>query len=122
MFGVCRALDKLRAQLAGLSQAHTGPDPAGTCLVRTGDNTGTLPAIGDSHRTSTPFGTVTLLDRGEEGIHVHQCNSAGPDCGPISGGFGMIYRMIFCGEEHGLVIIVYLYCNYIQYLWREACP
>jgi hypothetical protein len=46
---------------------------------------------------STPFGMIALLDRGKEGIHVHQCNDAGPGFGTANGGFGMIGMMVFCG-------------------------
>ena len=67
-------------------------------------------------QVSRVLGTIALLDRGKEGIHVHQCNGAGPDYGSINVGFGMICMMVSCEEGHGLAIIVYSYCNYIQYM------
>ena len=77
----------------GLFQAHAGFDPVGAGFVGTGNNAGALPAIGDGYRTSAPFGMIALFDRGKEGIHVYQCNGAGPDYGTVNEGFGMICMM-----------------------------
>ena len=55
---------------------------------------------------------ITLFNGGKEGVHVYQCNGAGPDFVAMGRGSGMIHvsECVFdCGA--------YGYCNYIQY-WR----
>ncbi len=91
-FRVGRALDQVRAQAACLLQPHAGMDAVAARLVGAGDDAGALQAIGDRQRAPAPLGPVTLLDRGEKGVHIHQHNGTGPGNRVISG--------IFCRTIH----------------------
>ena len=60
---------------------------------------------------------IVLLDRGEEGIHVHKCNGAGPGFVALGSGFGMIHMKI---DASSADCATSSYCDYIQYMWWWA--